>query len=170
MNVPPLNKHMIYHTFLAKGSDPGILVCKICDADVTNSVHMEGCPGKIIDKMQYAVNVYGSNCLRGCCGYTDRTETGENWENLVRDIVNAGSDAVKPSYTVSFVAECDEDFQEVFRAEENRQQEAYNARVHAEKEQQKQSKKAADLAALEARRGDYTEEAYVRLKKEIEER
>jgi hypothetical protein len=161
---------MIYRIFPAVDDQPEIQICKICDANVTHLDHLEGCPGKIIDRMQYAVRVYGSNCGRSCCGYTDRTKTGENWEELVRDIVKAGSEARSPNYSVSFVTECDEDFSAVFDAEEKRRIEAHEAAKRLTEAQAKQARKTADLVALEARRGDYTEEAYARLKKEIEER
>lgn len=160
-----MNKDMLY-TVNSKGTR----TCKVCEMV---DDHDDECPGKIIESLRFSVQVMGSNCGRSCCGYTDTHVTGDTREEAIMNaLVDVGYNQRHSAY-IRYVSDEDDCTPEYYGLADT----AYEAKKREEEAARAKGIRDSRIAemvretnSLLAQKNDFTEEAFARKRKEIEEK
>lgn len=165
MNIDRLYTKEIYRDTVLK-------TCKLCDASLSIDEHAEDCPGRVLEGLVYEIKVYGANCTRGCCGYTNTAVSGSDLASIVEDAVRAGSDAVSPSFEARAVFEMGHPhalIEDARRRIEDRRREAEAKKRVQQETQERLAARAAAYAQLAVDKPDLSEEGYARRRAQLVE-
>lgn len=145
--------------------------CRLCGE--TGRDHTDDCPGKVIETLRFSVQVTGSNCGRGCCGYTDTHVTGDTREEAIANaLADAGYNARHNVY-ISYRSEeetCTAEYKALADAKygAKRRQEEAERQANERMDRRRQMNEYFNILAKE--KDDLLPEAYLRRYDAIKEK